>query len=64
MGVVKLALILGNQAADPLLHLTAVNPYVASAGGLCSGICAAPCSQYRAGVWLLDEATDASTDCL
>ena len=37
VGVVKLALILGQQAADPLLHLTAVNPYVASAGG--AGVC-------------------------
>ena len=33
VGIAKLALILGQQAADPILHLTSINPYVASAGG-------------------------------
>ena len=34
VGVVQLSLALGRQLADPILHLAAVNPYVASAGGL------------------------------
>mgnify|MGYP001810723028 CR=1 FL=1 len=49
VGITRLALVLGQQAADPLLHLSAVNPYVASAGGWVGGaegqvLCAVQCS--------------------
>ena len=33
VGVTQLALLLGRQGVDPLLHLTSINPYVASALG-------------------------------
>jgi acyl transferase domain-containing protein len=32
VGIVKLALILGQQLMDPIPHLNAVNPYVGNAG--------------------------------
>ncbi len=43
VGTAKLALVLGHQAADPLLHLASVNPYVASAGGFGKGVGLDPC---------------------
>lgn len=33
VGIAKLALIVGHQLSDPILHLTTVNHYVAATGG-------------------------------